>query len=63
MVKQEIYDITICLGGTITAEHGIGKIRIQNLNQFLGKKTIEVMQKIKKAFDPNNILNPGAVIF
>jgi len=61
-VKKEIYDITIGLGGTITAEHGIGKIRIKNLNQYLDKKTIEVVQKIKKVFDPNNILNPGTVI-
>jgi len=61
-VKKEIYDITIRLGGTITAEHGIGKIRIQNLNQYLDKKAIEIMKKIKKVFDPNNILNPGTVV-
>ncbi|NIU85061.1 MAG: hypothetical protein GWN64_16705 [Candidatus Thorarchaeota archaeon] len=61
-VKKEIYDVTIGLGGTITAEHGIGKIRIKNLNQYLDKKTIEIMKKIKEVFDPNNILNPGAVI-
>jgi len=61
-VKKEIYDITIRLGGTITAEHGIGKIRIKNLNQYLDEKAIEIMKKIKKVFDPNNILNPGTVV-
>lgn len=61
-VKREIYDTTVGLGGTITAEHGIGKIRIKNLNQYLAEKTIEIMKKIKRVFDPNNILNPGTVI-
>jgi len=61
-VKKEIYDITIGLGGTITAEHGIGKIRIKDLNQYLDEKAIEIMKKIKKVFDPNNVLNPGTVV-
>ncbi len=61
-MKRELYDIAIGLGGIITAEHGIGKIRIKNLDQFLDKKTIDIMKKIKKIFDPNNILNPGAVV-
>jgi len=61
-VKKEIYDITIGLGGTITAEHGIGKIRIKNLNQYLDEKAIEIMKKIKQVFDPNNILNPGTIV-
>ena len=61
MTKQ-IYDITIGLGGTITAEHGIGKIRIKSLNEYLDEKAVEIMKKIKKVFDPNNILNPGTVV-
>ena len=61
-MKKEIYAITIKLGGTITAEHGIGKIRVKNLKQYLSHKAIEIMKKIKGVFDPNNILNPGAVI-
>jgi len=61
-VKKEIYDITIRLGGTITAEHGIGKIRVKNLSQYSNKKAIEIMKNIKEVFDPNNILNPGTVL-
>jgi glycolate oxidase len=61
-VKRELYDIAIGLGGTITAEHGVGKIRIKNFEQCLDKKAIDIMKKIKKVFDPNNILNPGAVV-
>jgi glycolate oxidase len=61
-VKKEIYDATIMLGGTITAEHGVGKIRIKNLYQHSEKKAIEIMKDIKRVFDPNNILNPGTII-
>jgi len=59
---REIYAITIGLGGVITAEHGVGKIRTKYLNQCLTDKEIDLMRKIKRIFDPNNILNPGAVI-
>jgi glycolate oxidase len=61
-VKREIYYETKGLGGVITGEHGIGKIRIKNLAEFLDKKEIEIMKAIKRIFDPNNILNPGAVL-
>ena len=61
-VKKEIYDVTIGLGGTITAEHGIGKIRIENLHQYLSEKAVEIMKEIKEIFDPNKVLNPGTVV-
>ena len=61
-IKNEIYKISADLGGTLTAEHGIGTIRIKSLDFFLDKKEIKLMKKIKKAFDPNNILNPGKVL-
>ena len=61
-VKKEIYDITIHLGGTITAEHGIGKIRINNLQRYSEDKEMEIMTKIKKIFDPKGILNPETIV-
>jgi len=61
-IKEEIYTIAIGLGGALTAEHGIGKIRVKNLVQFSDKKLIELTKKIKRVFDPNNVLNPGTVI-
>jgi len=60
--RREIYKAVVALGGTITAEHGVGRVRIKFLDQYLSKKEIEIMRAIKKIFDPNNILNPGAVI-
>ncbi|MHA1894533.1 MAG: FAD-binding oxidoreductase [Candidatus Helarchaeota archaeon] len=57
--QQKILDIVFSLGGTITAEHGVGLWKQQFLEQELGKNTIEAMRMIKRTFDPNNILNPG----
>ncbi len=61
-VKEAIYELTISLGGTITAEHGVGRIRLRDLSQCLDEKQIEIMKGIKRVFDPHNILNPGKVL-
>jgi len=64
MVKKlrgEIYRITIDLGGTITAEHGVGLSKKDFLGLALDPLTIEKMRQIKKVFDPKNILNPGKI--
>jgi glycolate oxidase len=61
-VKREIYEATIRLGGTITGEHGVGKIRVNELYKFTHPKSIELMKGIKRLFDPNSILNPSTVL-
>ena len=61
-VKREIYEAAIALGGVITGEHGVGKIRLKYLDLMMDPKQEELMRQIKKAFDPNNILNPGSAI-
>ena len=60
--KAEIYKEMARLGGTITAEHGIGKIRMSELDLYMDGKSKELMQGIKRVFDPNGILNPGTAI-
>ena len=61
-VKHDIYVAAARMGGVITAEHGVGKIRNAELPLFLDAKSIELMQGIRKLFDPNSILNPGAAL-
>lgn len=60
-IKKEIYKRAISLGGTITAEHGIGYIRKDYLSMALSSDEIELSKRIKSAFDPNMILNPGKI--
>ena len=61
-VKHDIYAEAIRLGGTITAEHGVGKIRRSELPLCLDSKSLELMTGIKKLFDPNGILNPETAL-
>jgi glycolate oxidase len=61
-LRNEIYKISIEAGGTITGEHGIGKIRSRKLPEYLSPREIELMREIKKIFDPHNILNPGTKV-
>jgi glycolate oxidase len=61
-LRNEIYKACLELGGVMTGEHGVGKIRTRNLHLYLSEKELELMRKIKKIFDPNNILNPGTKI-
>lgn len=56
-MKDELYQMAISMGGTITGEHGIGKIRRGNLHLQLDQAQISLMQGIKNLFDPNHILN------
>lgn len=58
---REIFELSIRLGGTISGEHGIGITKKKFLNIELSPQSIELQKKIKQAFDPLNILNPGKI--
>ena len=58
---REIYQATKELGGTISGEHGIGLKRKPYMKIVSSPVELELMRKIKKAFDPNNIMNPGKI--
>jgi glycolate oxidase len=60
-VTEEVYRLALSLGGTLTAEHGIGATRRQYLRLALEESQIEVMRRIRQAFDPHCILNPGKI--
>lgn len=57
-----LVDKTLALNGTISAEHGIGKNRIPYLKRMVGEGGLAQMARIKRALDPNGILNPGTII-
>lgn len=57
----EIMDLAISLDGTITGEHGVGRLKKPWLGAYLGDDVLELNLRIKRALDPQNILNPGAV--
>ena len=60
-IKQVIYSRALDFGGTITGEHGIGCLRKDYLALALSPDEIELSRRIKAAFDPGMILNPGKI--
>jgi glycolate dehydrogenase FAD-linked subunit len=62
VARAELYRAAIDLGGTVTAEHGIGAARRDYLAMQVGDDVVGVMRSIKHALDPLGILNPGRVL-
>lgn len=56
---REIFERAVALRGTISGEHGIGYAKAAYLDIALSQSTIELMKTIKRALDPNGVLNPG----
>ncbi|WP_420872872.1 FAD-binding oxidoreductase [Mycobacterium paragordonae] len=58
----EIMDLAVGLGGTITGEHGVGRLKRPWLADYLGPDVMDLNRRIKAALDPDGILNPGSGI-
>ena len=61
-VRADLYAAAIDLGGTLTAEHGVGSSRRDFLERQVGQDALRVMRAVKTALDPLGILNPGKVL-
>ena len=61
LALQEIVQETILLGGTVTGEHGVGLAKKAFLKQQFGEASYALLHLIKKALDPNALLNPGKI--
>lgn len=61
-VNKLVFDIVKNLDGSFSAEHGIGKLKREELQNYNPTIEINLMKSIKSSFDPNNILNPGKVL-
>jgi glycolate oxidase len=58
---EEIFTATLKLGGTMSGEHGVGVTKAPYISMELDPAAVAYMKAIKKALDPNNILNPGKI--
>lgn len=61
-INQIVFDAVDRLGGSIAAEHGIGRLRRDELARRANPVKLEALQRIKRALDPDNLLNPGKVV-
>ncbi|MEJ0005885.1 MAG: FAD-binding oxidoreductase [Steroidobacteraceae bacterium] len=61
-VKRAIHDLVQEFGGSFSAEHGIGQLKVAELERYAPPVELALMRAIKHAFDPNGIMNPGKVL-
>lgn len=61
-LSRIVHDIVDDMGGSISAEHGIGQLKRDDLAHYKSHVEMDLMRRLKKAFDPNGIMNPGKVI-
>ena len=56
-----VHDLTKRYSGSISAEHGIGLVKREELEHYSSPLDIELMRLVKKSLDPHNIMNPGKI--
>lgn len=61
-IKRAVHDLVHELGGSISAEHGIGRLKVDDLERYGDPAKLSAMRAIKAALDPQGIMNPGAVL-
>jgi FAD/FMN-containing dehydrogenase len=61
-VKRALHDLVRDFGGSFSAEHGVGRLKVGELERYASPVELDLMRTIKRALDPNGILNPGKVL-
>ena len=61
-IDEIIYSLIQELNGVVSAEHGIGRLKVDELEEFGDPTKLSIMRALKKTLDPKGILNPGAVL-
>ena len=61
-IARTIFDIVAEYGGSFSAEHGVGRLKVADLERYADAGKITAMRRVKSALDPRGIMNPGAVL-
>jgi FAD/FMN-containing dehydrogenase len=61
-IKRLVHDLVHSLGGSVSAEHGIGRLKVADLERYCDPAKMSAMRAIKAALDPLGIMNPGAIL-
>ncbi|MGE4013716.1 MAG: FAD-binding oxidoreductase, partial [Alphaproteobacteria bacterium] len=62
LINRLVHDIVVSMGGSISAEHGIGRLKRDELAHYKAPVELDVMRRIKAALDPRGIMNPGKIL-
>jgi FAD/FMN-containing dehydrogenase len=61
-IKRCVHDIVHDMGGSVSAEHGVGRLKVEDLERYSDPAKLAAMRAIKSGLDPKGIMNPGAVL-
>ena len=61
-IKRAIHDLVREFGGSFSAEHGVGRLKVAELERYASPVELDLMRAVKRALDPNGVLNPGKVL-
>jgi len=61
-INRIVHDSVARFGGSISAEHGLGQLKREEIRRYKSPLELELMRKLKRALDPNGIMNPGKVL-
>ncbi|MGR3320648.1 MAG: FAD-binding oxidoreductase [Pseudooceanicola sp.] len=61
-IYEAVHDLVVEMGGSFSAEHGVGRLKVGELQRYGDPTKLALMRGIKDLFDPNGIMNPGAVL-
>lgn len=61
-VNRVVHDLVHTLGGSISAEHGLGQLKREEIARYKSPLELELMRSIKQALDPRALMNPGKVL-
>lgn len=61
-IKQTVHDLVHELGGSVAAEHGVGRMKVADVERYADPALLSAMRTLKSALDPHGIMNPGAVL-
>ncbi len=62
VIKRALHDLVLEFGGSFSAEHGIGQLKVEELERYASPVELDLMRAVKHALDPNGVLNPGKVL-
>ncbi len=61
-IRRAVHDLVAAHGGSFSAEHGIGQLKVGELERYEDPAALDLMRRIKRAIDPHGIMNPGKVL-
>ncbi len=61
-VNAQVHDLVHRLGGSISAEHGLGRLKREENRRFKSAVELDLMRSVKRALDPEGLMNPGKVL-